>query len=388
MASLTLRNIKKTFGKNQVLKGIDLDVKDGEFLVFIGPSGCGKTTLLRMIAGLEVTKKGEGEISINGHIVNKMSPVRRSVAMVFQSLALYPHMTVGKNIGFPLRVATQGSLISRIRAKFGFSGSHSSNSKKAVKEAVDRVAKILQIEHLLDRLPAQLSGGERQRVAIGRAMVRNPQVFLFDEPLSNLDPVLRGQMRMELRKLHEQLNATMIYVTHDQVEAMSMGDRIVVINEGLAQQVGTPMELYDRPANTFVAGFFGNPRVNLIPATLTTADSQQARVEFAPGLHAAAPFNTEGVEVGSKVIYGIRPEHLQLAEAGEAGALAGTVQRLELMGDVVHVFVNLPGVEEAICAKLKTGNALPAMGAPISLLIPTDKAMLFDAEGLSFPHAV
>jgi multiple sugar transport system ATP-binding protein len=387
MASLTLRNIRKTFGRNQVLKGIDLDVNDGEFLVFIGPSGCGKTTLLRMIAGLEVTKKGEGEISINGHIVNKMSPVKRSVAMVFQSLALYPHMTVGKNIGFPLRVATQGTLISRIRAKFGLSGTHGSNSKKQVEDAVNRVAKILQIEHLLDRLPAQLSGGERQRVAIGRAMVRNPQVFLFDEPLSNLDPLLRSQMRMELRKLHEQLNATMIYVTHDQVEAMSMGDRIVVINEGLAQQVGTPMELYDRPANTFVAGFFGNPRVNLVPAKLIAANAAQSQVEFAPGLRASAPFNTEGAETGTQVIYGIRPEHLQIADAGIEGALTGTVQRLELMGDVIHVFVNLPGVEEAVCAKLKTGNAMPAVDAPISLLVPADKAMLFNAEGLSFPHA-
>jgi multiple sugar transport system ATP-binding protein len=387
MASLTLRNIKKNFGKNQVLKGIDLDVKDGEFLVFIGPSGCGKTTLLRMIAGLEVTKKGEGEICINGNLVNKLSPVKRAVAMVFQSLALYPHMTVGKNIGFPLRVATQGSLISRIRAKFGFSGSHGSNSKKTVEEAVNRVAKILQIEHLLARLPSELSGGERQRVAIGRAMVRNPQVFLFDEPLSNLDPVLRSQMRMELRKLHEQLNATMIYVTHDQVEAMSMGDRIVVINEGLTQQVGTPMELYDRPANTFVAGFFGSPRVNLIPAKLITPDAQLSQVAFAPGLQAAAPFNTESVEAGSDVIFGIRPEHLQLAEVGTEGSLTGTVERLELMGDVVHVFINLPGVAEAVCAKLKTGNIMPAMGAPIAITIPQDKAMLFNAQGLSFTHA-
>jgi len=242
MANLNLKSVKKTYDKTEVIHGVDLDINSGEFIVFVGPSGCGKSTLLRMIAGLEDIT--EGEISIGGEVVNKIIAAERGVAMVFQSYALYPHMTVFDNMSFALKQAK--------------------TPIDEIKSRVLEAAKILQIESLFERLPKQLSGGQRQRVAIGRAIVRNPKVFLFDEPLSNLDAALRVQTRIEIAKLHNQLAATMIYVTHDQVEAMTLADRIVVINQGIIEQVGTPIELYNSPKNQFVAEFIGSPKMNMI----------------------------------------------------------------------------------------------------------------------------
>src|ERR1700712_2866908 len=247
MATLSLRNLKKAYGPVEGIKGIDLDIADREFVVFVGPSGCGKSTLLRMIAGLEEITSGE--LMIDGNRVNEVGPADRGLAMVFQSYAPYPHITVRKNMGFARRMA------------------HVPKVERERK--VGAAARILQLEPYLDRRPKDLSGGQRQRVAIGRAIVRQPKVFLFDEPLSNLDASLRGQMRIELLRLHEELNATMIYVTHDQVEAMTMADKIVVLQAGRVEQVGSPLELYRHPDNLFVAGFIGSPRMNMLPATLT-----------------------------------------------------------------------------------------------------------------------
>ena len=242
MADVQLNSVKKTYDKTEVVHGVDLDIKSGEFVVFVGPSGCGKSTLLRMIAGLEEIT--EGEISIGGEVVNNVIAAERGVAMVFQSYALYPHMTVFENMSFALKQAKA--------------------PKDEIQQRVTEAAKILQIENLFERLPKQLSGGQRQRVAIGRAIVRDPKVFLFDEPLSNLDAALRVQTRIEIAKLHSQLTATMIYVTHDQVEAMTLADRIVVLNQGIIEQVGTPIELYSSPKNQFVAEFIGSPKMNII----------------------------------------------------------------------------------------------------------------------------
>ncbi|MFS2020225.1 ABC transporter ATP-binding protein, partial [Massilia sp. CT11-108] len=246
MASVRLRGIRKTYGDNPVIKGVDLDIEDGQFVVFVGPSGCGKSTLLRMIAGLEDIT--DGTLELGGVVSNTVEPARRGIAMVFQSYALYPHMTVAENMGFALKLAKvpKADIVARVR----------------------HAAEILQIAHLLDRKPKALSGGQRQRVAIGRAIVRKPEVFLFDEPLSNLDAALRAQTRVELARLHKDLKATMIYVTHDQVEAMTLGQKIVVFNGGRIEQVGKPLELYERPANLFVAGFLGSPRMNAFPAAL------------------------------------------------------------------------------------------------------------------------
>src|ERR687898_1443849 len=247
MADITMRHVKKSFGHVEVIKGVDLDIKNKEFVVFVGPSGCGKSTLLRLVAGLEDITSGT--LMFDGEEVNDLPPAERGIAMVFQSYALYPHMSVYENMAFGLKLAKVG--------------------KEGVDERVRRAARILQIEHLLERKPKQLSGGQRQRVAIGRAIVRDPKVFLFDEPLSNLDAALRVQMRIEIAKLHTDTRATMIYVTHDQVEAMTLADRIVVLNAGRVEQVGTPLELYHRPANLFVAGFIGSPQMNFIKATVS-----------------------------------------------------------------------------------------------------------------------
>lgn len=244
MAQIALRNVKKSFGKLSIIHGIDAEFADGEFIVIVGPSGCGKSTLLRMIAGLETVS--EGEIEIGGRVVNSLEPKERNVAMVFQNYALYPHMTVFNNMAYGLRIAGK--------------------SKTEIRERVERAAKMLDLTELLERMPRQLSGGQRQRVAMGRCIVREPAVFLFDEPLSNLDAKLRVQMRLEIKQLHQRLGVTSIYVTHDQVEAMTLGDRLVVMNGGVAEQIGKPIEIYRRPATTFVAGFIGSPSMNLVPA--------------------------------------------------------------------------------------------------------------------------
>src|SRR5450830_1883710 len=297
MASVQIRGIKKQFGSTQVIRGVDIDIPDGQFAVLVGPSGCGKSTLLRMLAGLEEIT--QGEIAIDGRVVNNVQPKERDIAMVFQNYALYPHMTVKDNMAFSLMLAKV--------------------DKNAIAERVNRAADILGLGELLERFPRQLSGGQRQRVAMGRAIVRNPQVFLFDEPLSNLDAKLRVQMRAEIKELHQRLKTTSVYVTHDQIDAMTMADQIVVMRDGLVEQRGRPLELYDHPDNLFVAGFIGSPAMNFIPATLRRS-GDRAEVEFADGSRVAAPLNSVGGVDGQPVTYGVRPEHLRIdGGSNEAG---------------------------------------------------------------------
>ena len=315
MASVTIRGVRKSFGSTTVLHGVDVDIADGEFCVLVGPSGCGKSTLLRMIAGLE--EIGAGEISIGGKVVNKVPPRQRDIAMVFQNYALYPHMTVRDNMAFSLKLA---------RAP-----------KAAMDERVGRAADILGLGALLDRYPRQLSGGQRQRVAMGRAIVRDPQVFLFDEPLSNLDAKLRVNMRAEIKDLHQRLRTTTVYVTHDQIEAMTMADRIVVMQGGRVEQIGTPLDLYDRPANRFVAGFIGSPAMNFIDGEVVSdgfRDTGGAVWPLPPG---APP--------GKPAVYGIRPEHLRLTQGG----IPLKVQVLEPTGSETQVIGHV--------------GSLPVMGA-------------------------
>ena len=341
MADVNLKSVKKTYDKTEVIHGVDLDINSGEFIVFVGPSGCGKSTLLRMIAGLEDIT--EGEISIGGEVVNEIIAAERGVAMVFQSYALYPHMTVFNNMAFALKQA-----------------------KTPVDEINRRVleaAKILQIESLFERLPKQLSGGQRQRVAIGRAIVRNPKVFLFDEPLSNLDAALRVQTRIEIAKLHSQLTATMIYVTHDQVEAMTLADRIVVINQGVIEQVGTPIELYNSPKNQFVAEFIGSPKMNMI--------NIQNGEKF-------DLINLNPPSEASKI--GIRPEHLSLANNG-SHKLIGTVRHIENLGEHLLCYINLEKDNE-ITAKLEVNSDIK-INEKINLNWHQDHQHFFDSSGLS-----
>lgn len=308
MATLNLANITKSFGNLSVLKDINLSIDDKEFIVFVGPSGCGKSTLLRIIAGLE--QASSGAINIDSVDVGNMKPVERGIAMVFQSYALYPHMSVYENIAYPLKVAKLPAA--------------------EVKEQVERAAQILKLTDKLPLKPSQLSGGQRQRVAIGRSIVRNPKIFLFDEPLSNLDAALRGDMRIELAQLHKELDATMVYVTHDQIEAMTMADRVVVLNGGDVEQFGTPMELYHHPATRFVAGFIGQPNMNFIPAVVEHIDDASATVQLNGGYTVTLPVETHLVQVGDKVEVGIRPENLSLANEG----IEVSVQVVERLGSV------------------------------------------------------
>ena len=304
MAELQLHQVVKRFGHTEVIHGIDLEIEHGEFVVFVGPSGCGESTLLRMIAGLEDVT--EGDIFIDGELANDVDADKRGLAMVFQSYALYPHMTVRKNLSFGLET---------MRAP-----------KALVQERVAEAARILQIEPLLDRRPAQLSGGQRQRVAIGRAIVREPKVFLFDEPLSNLDAELRVQMRVEIAKLHQRIDATMIYVTHDQVEAMTMADKIVVLQGGIIEQAGTPLELYHHPRNLFVAGFIGSPKMNFLATTVAAQDEGGATVDLPGGGSVRVPVQPGHVGVGEAVTLGVRPEHLRTGGGGASqGPLVGEV---------------------------------------------------------------
>jgi multiple sugar transport system ATP-binding protein len=291
MASVEVREARKSFGPVEVLHGVSVPIRDGEFVVLVGPSGCGKSTLLRMIAGLETITSGT--ISIGDRVVNNVHPKERDIAMVFQNYALYPHMTVADNMGFSLKLR--------------------GIAKATIKERVDRAAGILGLEKLLERYPRQLSGGQRQRVAMGRAIVRDPQVFLFDEPLSNLDAKLRVAMRAEIKELHQRLKTTTIYVTHDQIEAMTMADRIVVMHDGRVEQMGAPLELYDRPHNQFVAGFIGSPAMNFIPGTLRANGA--ASVAAAAGVTLPLRSAPQGSD-GRPVVYGVRPEHLDLAADG------------------------------------------------------------------------
>jgi multiple sugar transport system ATP-binding protein len=307
MAGVGIQEVRKNFGSTQILHGVSVDIQDGEFVVLVGPSGCGKSTLLRMIAGLE--NISGGEISIGGRVVNDMPPKDRDIAMVFQNYALYPHMTVFDNMGFSMKLAKA--------------------PKDVIEREVGRAARILGLEALLDRYPRQLSGGQRQRVAMGRAIVRNPQVFLFDEPLSNLDAKLRVQMRSEIKELHQRLKVTTVYVTHDQIEAMTMADKIVVMEHGHIRQAGPPLELYDRPANLFVAGFIGSPAMNLLSGRIADgmfhADGG-AMLPLPPGCTHAGP-----------VWYGIRPEHLRLDPQG----IPAIVQVVEPMGSETQVSLKI-----------------------------------------------
>jgi multiple sugar transport system ATP-binding protein len=340
MASVGFKDIQKSFGATKVLHGISLDIADGEFMVLVGPSGCGKSTLLRMLAGLEDITGGT--IAIDGRVVNDLDSKDRDIAMVFQSYALYPHMTVRDNMAFSLRLRKE--------------------SVRRIAEGVDRAAKILNLEPYLARYPRELSGGQRQRVAMGRAIVRDPKVFLFDEPLSNLDAKLRVAMRSEIKALHQRLKTTTVYVTHDQVEAMTMADRIAVMNEGRIEQLGEPLELYDRPANLFVAQFIGSPAMNVLEG-IFTRDSVEA-------LGARWPTNAKASE-GQKVHYGIRPEHLSLQPQG----IAAEVEVVEPMGAETEVLVR---VGERTFTVMIHGRASVGPGERVFLAPQAAHAHLFD----------
>ena len=352
MATLDLRNITKSFGTAQVLKGINLAIKDKEFVVFVGPSGCGKSTLLRIVAGLEAATSGG--IIIDNADVSNLAPVDRGISMVFQSYALYPHLTVFENIAFPLRV--QKLPETEVNAK------------------VAKAAEVLQLTEKLHLKPGQLSGGQRQRVAIGRSIVRNPKVFLFDEPLSNLDAALRGDMRVELSQLHRALAATMIYVTHDQIEAMTMAHRIVVLNAGKVEQFGTPMELYHHPATRFVATFIGQPNMNLIPATVLGKDASGLAVELDGGVRLTLPVEPDTAKKGDRVEVGMRPENVALGTA-----LSMTVRVLERLGGTSITYGTLPNGQR-FCAALP-GDAAVAEGQTITLSVNPADCHVFDAKG-------
>lgn len=359
MADLKLRGISKQFGLVSVLKDVDLDVADGEFVVFVGPSGCGKSTLLRTISGLE--EPSSGQVMIGGEDVTDFDPSERGVAMVFQSYALYPHMTVSQNLGFGLRMGGM--------------------PKEDVAKRVEEAARILELDELLDRKPRQLSGGQRQRVAIGRAIVRQPKAFLFDEPLSNLDAELRVQMRIEIAKLHQQLGATMIYVTHDQVEAMTLADRIVVLRAGRIEQEGSPIELYDNPDNVFVAGFIGSPRMNFLGGTVSEIAGDVLRV-------ALGGFDGSSIDVrqrsgkaalGQKVTIGIRPEHFCAVEESRE-RLTATAQVVEQLGGVSYVYAVGSDAETKLTIQQK-GHARITNGAQIDVGIEAGAALAFDTDG-------
>jgi multiple sugar transport system ATP-binding protein len=350
MASVSIRSVRKNFGEVPILHGVDIEIQDGSFTVLVGPSGCGKSTLLRMIAGLEHVTGGD--VLIAGRRVNDVPPKARDIAMVFQNYALYPHMTVRENMAFALNLARQ--------------------DKGIVETKVARAAEILALGALLDRYPRQLSGGQRQRVAMGRAIVRDPQVFLFDEPLSNLDAKLRVAMRSEIKELHLRLKTTSIYVTHDQIEAMTMGDQIVVMRDGRIEQTGSPLELYDRPANQFVAGFIGSPAMNFLPGILRRS-GDGAYVELNDGTRLAAPPGTPGAD-GRPVVLGTRPEHLALTNVG---------------GIPVRVVVMEPTGMDTFVACRHEGHELSAVfrerhdfapGSTIRLLPDLQRAHLFDAD--------
>jgi ABC-type sugar transport system ATPase subunit len=355
VAAIELKGVTKHFGDTVVIPGLDLEVHDGEFMVFVGPSGCGKSTMLRMIAGLETMT--QGDIWIGGENVSAKGPSERGAAMVFQSYALYPHMTVAENMGFGLRM----------------SGTSKSDTAKLVNETAER----LQLTPLLQRYPKQLSGGQRQRVAIGRAIVRRPKVFLFDEPLSNLDASLRVQMRIELAKLHGDLKTTMIYVTHDQTEAMTLGNRIAVFNQGRIEQVGAPMDLYRQPNNRFVADFLGSPQMNMLPYQWDAA--LQALIVGSEKLNLAQiPANAHGpLTKGTHL--GVRPEFMELTT--EDKGLPGVIEFLENLGDVMVVYAHVEGLAEPVRIKARPDALKTVVGQKIGLLPDWSGALIFGPDG-------
>lgn len=356
MASVTLRNICKSYEGVPITCGIDLDIADGEFVVFVGPSGCGKSTLLRLIAGLEDIT--DGELQIDGERVNELPPMDRSVGMVFQSYALYPHMSVAENMAFGLKLAKV--------------------DKGEIRQRVESVAKILQLDQLLERKPKDLSGGQRQRVAIGRAIVRNPKVFLFDEPLSNLDAALRVQMRLELSRLHQELQATMIYVTHDQVEAMTLADKVVVLNGGRIEQVGSPMELYHHPANLFVAGFLGTPKMGFLKGRASRVEASGCEVELDAGCRLFLPVSGATLKAGDPVTLGIRPEHLNRGSEGNC-QLTVKADVSERLGSDTYCHV-VTGNGEQLTMRIR-GDFTPRYGESLSLTLEAAHCHLFDSSG-------
>jgi multiple sugar transport system ATP-binding protein len=349
MASVSIQSVRKTFGETPILHGVDIEIPDGSFTVLVGPSGCGKSTLLRMIAGLEHITGGE--IRIADKVVNDMPPKARDIAMVFQNYALYPHMTVRNNMAFSLSLAKL--------------------DKPTIEQKVKRAAEILGLGDYLDRYPRQLSGGQRQRVAMGRAIVRDPQVFLFDEPLSNLDAKLRVAMRSEIKELHQRLKTTSIYVTHDQIEAMTMGDQIVVMRDGRIEQTGSPLQLYDHPANQFVAGFIGSPAMNFLPGTVRRANGS-AQVELNDGTRLAAP--TSSAADGQAIVFGTRPEHLTLASEG---GIPASVVVMEPTGMDTFIACRHHGMDLAAVFRERHDFA---PGTTVHLVPDLSRAHLFDAQ--------
>ncbi len=347
MSGVQLQNVVKRFGDAQVIHGVDLQIEDGEFCVFVGPSGCGKSTLLRMVAGLEETSSGQ--IRIGARDVTQADPSERGVAMVFQTYALYPHMTVAENMGFGLKMT--------------------GHPKAEVDSKVAEAARILKLEDLLTRKPKALSGGQRQRVAIGRAIVRGPEVFLFDEPLSNLDAELRVEMRVEIARLHREIGATMIYVTHDQVEAMTLADKIVVLRKGRVEQVGKPLDLYHDPDNRFVAGFIGSPAMNFLNAT---SDVTSAAV---PGLAASVVTGAQLPAKGTAITIGLRPQHLHITTGD-----THRVEVTEALGGVTYIHLLAPSGEKLVIEA--KGDVIPPLGSTVGLTVDAGAALFFDAAGL------
>ncbi|WED21266.1 sn-glycerol-3-phosphate ABC transporter ATP-binding protein UgpC [Vibrio sp. JC009] len=357
MADITLKKVIKRFGDVQTIHGVDLEINSGEFVVFVGPSGCGKSTLLRLVAGLEEIT--EGELYIGDTLVNDVDPAERGVAMVFQSYALYPHMTVAENMGFGLKM--------------------NGHPKEEIDKQVAIASKTLQLDHLLHRKPKELSGGQRQRVAIGRAIVRDPKVFLFDEPLSNLDAELRVDMRLQIAKLHQELANTMIYVTHDQVEAMTLADKIVVLRDGRIEQVGSPLELYHKPANEFVAGFIGSPKMNFVPTTVAEKNGETITLKTPDDQTFVVPMPKKEVSLGQQIKFGIRPEHLLINEEADI-SMNFQSEVVERLGNSTYMFgqsstvdgfkVHLPGDQE-----VKSFQSL-------TLSCAASDVHLFDAEGV------
>ncbi|MGO2201021.1 ABC transporter ATP-binding protein [Pseudomonas helleri] len=363
MANLKIKNLQKGFEGLSIIKGIDLEVNDREFVVFVGPSGCGKSTLLRLIAGLEEVTGGT--ISLDGRDITEVSPAKRDLAMVFQTYALYPHMTVRKNMSFALDLAGV--------------------PKADVEKKVNEAARILELAPLLERKPKQLSGGQRQRVAIGRAIVRNPKIFLFDEPLSNLDAALRVQMRLELARLHQELQATMIYVTHDQVEAMTLADKVVVLNAGKIEQVGSPLELYHHPVNLFVAGFLGTPKMGFLKGKISRLDSQGCEVALDAGTRIQLPLIGPSLSLGSEVTLGIRPEHLNLAKPGDC-TLTVTADVGERLGSDTYCHV-ITACGEPLTMRIR-GDMASQYGEQLHLHLDSENCHLFDAQGLAISRSL
>jgi multiple sugar transport system ATP-binding protein/lactose/L-arabinose transport system ATP-binding protein len=365
MASLRIENLVKAYGTEGIVHDISCSIENGEFIVIVGPSGCGKSTLLRMIAGLEPVSSGK--IYIDGRDDTRTPAAQRGIAMVFQSYALYPHMTVGDNMSFGLK--------------------NLKHSKDEIKSRVDAAARLLQLDHLLDRLPSQLSGGQRQRVAIGRAIVREPKIFLFDEPLSNLDAELRVQMRRELGKLHQRLGSTMIYVTHDQVEAMTLADKIILLNKGRIAQFGTPLDIYNQPRDTFVAGFIGAPKINLVEAQVQAVQGDHVVLDSPLGRQVTLPLSRfRSSQPSGKFTLGMRPEHLQMQAQAGGQAIELTVSVVESLGDFSSVYGTLTNGDEFV-VKLQGQEAIQS-GVRMTAYIAPDHVLVFDDQGQLIPNAV